>query len=136
MYSDPNKIICGPIIEGPIYRSPFPRMELPGEQFPQSTPIPPKVSKPTAASIVEQAAKQMVARGVLRDSPQGERSIATTVAAFNTLTGKNLTEQEGWEFMILLKMVRGRQGKFNEDDYVDGAAYFALLGESEATRGR
>ena len=42
----------------------------------------------------------------------GERSMASTVKAFNALTGHNLTESEGWEFMVLLKLVRGRQEIF------------------------
>lgn len=92
--------------------------------------------KVMANAFLEDAVKQMANRATLRDQPQGERSIATTVKAFNALTGKDLTEAEGWEFMILLKMVRGRQGKFNEDDYTDGCAYFGLLGECESTRDR
>jgi hypothetical protein len=79
----------------------------------------------------------MKQRAQLRDKPEGERSMATIVEAFNALTGKTLTEAEGWEFMLLLKMVRGRQGSFHADDYVDGAAYFGLLGECESkTRGK
>ena len=45
---------------------------------------------------------------------------------FNT----ELTETQGWLFMALLKMSRAKGGEFNSDDYIDGAAYFALAGES------
>lgn len=82
-----------------------------------------------AYEFLEDAASQMKDRAVQRDQASGERSMAQTVAAFNALTGKELSEAEGWEFMILLKMVRGRQGNFRADDYVDVAAYGALLGE-------
>jgi hypothetical protein len=88
-----------------------------------------------AYTFLQKAVDAMKDRAAQRDvaatDPQkaGERSMKATVAAFNGLTGKNLTEEEGWEFMILLKMVRGRQGDFRDDDYIDGAAYFGLLGE-------
>lgn len=89
-----------------------------------------------AHEFLSDAGKQMVQRGQLRDQPEGERSMACIVRTFNALTGHELTESEGWEFMVLLKMVRGRQGHFNKDDYVDGSAYFSLLGECESTRER
>lgn len=85
-----------------------------------------------AHKFLEDANKVMKQRAQLRDKPEGERSMETIVKAFNALTGKTLTEAEGWEFMILLKMVRGRQGSFNEDDYTDMAAYSGLLGECES----
>lgn len=77
----------------------------------------------TASSALEDRAK-------LRDSEGGERSMARTVAAFNAARCQNLSEEDGWAFMVLLKLVRSSQGKFHADDYVDGAAYFGLLGES------
>lgn len=87
-----------------------------------------------AAYYLQKAQEALQARAKLRDNPAGERSVKSTVEAFNALTGRDLTEQEGWEFMLLLKMVRGRQGKFNADDYIDGSAYFALLGEANAKK--
>lgn len=87
-------------------------------------------NKVHAYSFLEKAGSEMKDRASQRDnSPEGERSMASTVKAFNALTGHNLNESEGWEFMILLKLVRGRQGSFREDDYVDAAAYSGLLGE-------
>jgi hypothetical protein len=85
-----------------------------------------------ALAFLQSAGDAMKARAQLRDRPSGERSMETIVATFNALTGHSLSTSEGWEFMVLLKMVRGRQGHFNDDDYVDGAAYFALLGEEES----
>lgn len=100
-----------------------------------SAPLPTPVAEPIAIpahAFLQSAGDAMKARAALRDQPTGERSMETIVKTFNTLTGHNLSVAEGWEFMILLKMVRGRQGHFNDDDYVDGAAYFALLGEQES----
>ncbi len=85
-----------------------------------------------AHSFLEEASGAMKQRAALRDKPNGERSMARTVATFNALTGKNLSEAEGWQFMVILKMVRGDQGNYNRDDYVDGAAYFGLLGECKS----
>ena len=48
---------------------------------------------------------------------------------FNTLTGHKLTPEQGWKFMVCLKLVRSEQGAFRADNFVDGAAYFALAGE-------
>lgn len=89
-------------------------------------------TKVPAPEVLEAAVAAMQARAASRDAENGERSMARTVQLFNTYSEKNLTEAEGWAFMIFLKMVRGMQGKFNVDDYVDGAAFFALLGECES----
>lgn len=86
----------------------------------------------TAPSFLEIASQQLRQRGELRDSEGGERSIAKTVAIFNAWTGHKLSEDDGWRFMIALKQAREIQGKFHDDDYIDGAAYFSLLGESLA----
>lgn len=89
-----------------------------------------------APEFLDEAAKTMRARAQLRDKPSGERSMELIIKTFNTLTGHNLTTAEGWELMILLKMVRGRQGFYDRDSYVDGAAYFSLLGEEESTNSK
>ena len=92
-----------------------------------SNVIPPQV---TAYDILSESKAVLGERAAQRDCKKtGERSMAATVAAFNALTGHTLTEGEGWEFMCLLKMVRGRQGDPRRDDYVDLASYGALLGE-------
>ena len=38
--------------------------------------------------------------------------------------------ERGWLFMAILKMVRSQQGAYRADNYEDGAAYFALMGEA------
>lgn len=61
-----------------------------------------------------------------------ERSAKQIAAVFNALTGRDLTEQEAWVFMICLKQVRQTR-KHQEDNIVDLVAYSALLGESYTT---
>ena len=90
-----------------------------------------------AHDLLAMAASTITARGQQRDSGQGqERSMAATVAAFNAIEGTQLTERQGWAFMKTLKMVRAattaRNGLFNPDDALDGAAYAALEGEAAA----
>lgn len=86
----------------------------------------------SAHSFLEEASQTMKARAQLRDAQGGERSMAKTVAIFNAWTGNNLSEDDGWRFMISLKQAREVQGKYNRDDYVDLAAYCGLLGEYES----
>jgi len=83
-----------------------------------------------AHQILLAAAETIQKRGALRDKPQGERSMAATVKAFNALTGHNLSEVQGWQFMAVLKLARANGGTFHADDYQDGAAYMALAGEA------
>lgn len=83
----------------------------------------------TAPEILETAINVLTTRGQVRDKEDGERSMALTVDIFNTITEQTLTEHEGWQFMIALKLARMQQGGFNSDDYLDLAAYSALLGE-------
>jgi len=63
-----------------------------------------------------------------------ERSMGKCVEAFNSITGRNLTESEGWMMLVLLKLVR----QWSTDDYhhdsaLDTVAYAALLAESLAS---
>ena len=51
-------------------------------------------------------------------------------AAFNIQEGTNLTEEQGWRFMVQLKYSRACVGMFVADDYEDMAAYAGLAGES------
>ncbi len=68
-------------------------------------------------------------RAATYDKPTGERSMAATVGAFKCVSGVEMTEEQGWLFMGLLKMVRSQQGEFKADNYEDEAAYAALRGE-------
>ena len=88
-------------------------------------------SKNIAASILQDAIDAMSERGKSYDTDgKGvERSMDKVVAMFNTLTGHTLTTEQGWDFMILLKLVRASQG-YKHDNYIDGSAYFGLAGEA------
>jgi len=83
-----------------------------------------------APKILRAAAQTMDDRAALRDCPDGERSMARCVAAFNAITGHELTEVEGWHFMSILKLARATAGGHHLDDHTDHAAYAALAGEA------
>lgn len=85
-----------------------------------------------ADKFLESALEDMQRKAKLRDKPEGERSMASAVAAFNALFGKELSETDGWRFMLCLKLARSAGGEFHADDYVDLAAYAGLAGESAA----
>lgn len=85
-----------------------------------------------ASDILSMAASEMNDRAATYDQPEGERSMGKTVAAFAAVTGVQMTEQQGWQFMELLKMVRSNQGGYRADSFVDGAAYASLAGEAAA----
>lgn len=84
----------------------------------------------TAHRVLEKAKNHMQDRATTYDCPEGERSMRKIVDMFNQLIGGDLSEEEGWLFMTLVKMVRSQQGKLRMDSYEDGAAYFALAGET------
>lgn len=83
--------------------------------------------------ILQTADETINRRAADRDVP-AERSMAATVKAFNAIHGTNLTEAQGWNFMVLLKIKRAFTGGYKEDDYVDMAAYVALTSEAIATQ--
>ena len=82
-----------------------------------------------AQEILLAASEAIGDRAASRDT-EAERSMARCVAAYNALTGHELTELDGWIFMAVLKLSRSRAGRHHLDDYIDGAAYFALAGEA------
>lgn len=113
------------ILDAPI----FPICVLSEEDEPklkEKTPEP-------AVGFLEEAAAAMKARAALRDTPKGERTAAKIAKVFNAITGHDLTESDAWLFLLVLKIVRSRSGKYTRDDFVDMAAYSALLGEHEST---
>lgn len=84
-----------------------------------------------AESFLMQAADLMVERGKQYDQDGGERSMGKTVAAFNTITGRDLTESEGWLLMSILKRVRQHSGAgYHKDSAEDAVAYAALEAEA------
>lgn len=94
-----------------------------------------ELASPIGADEVLQIANEAIAqRGVMYDSTgqQQERSMGKVVAMFNALTGHELTNEQGWKFMCLLKLARSEQGEFSLDSFIDLAAYAALAGEEAA----
>lgn len=89
-----------------------------------------------ANEILRQAADVIEERGQLRDKPDGERSMARAVTAFNALTGSTMSELDGWLFMSVLKIARATAGKPHLDDCTDLAGYAALAAECVARDGK
>lgn len=87
--------------------------------------------KTTANQLLNKAASHMEARAATYDKPEGERSMAATVGAYNAITGQAISEANGWLLMALLKMVRDNQREEPHTDSVeDLIAYSALYGEA------
>ena len=87
-----------------------------------------------AADFLSQAQSEMQDREQFYDDPDANRSMQSTVAMFNALTGHELTETQGWKFMTCLKLVRSEKGAHRADNFVDGAAYFGLAGEAASKK--
>lgn len=87
-----------------------------------------------AIDILKTGIEILDQRGKERGHLDGERSMPKIISIFNAITGYSLTESDGLKFMIALKLGRAESGKFNIDDYIDGADYIALLGECEAKK--
>ena len=79
--------------------------------------------------ILKRVSDVIEQRGVMRDKPEGERSMRIAVRTFNAMSDNALTEEEGWKFMLCLKLSRMREGSFIEDDYLDLVGYAALIAE-------
>lgn len=89
-----------------------------------------------AIRLLQVAADHMRARAATYDKPDGERSMGKTVAAFNAVTGRDLSEAEGWLLLQLLKDVRlfQRPG-YHADSAEDCLAYSALKAEAKMAEG-
>ena len=90
-----------------------------------------------ALDLLDRAAGHMRDRAATYDQPEGERSMGRAVAAFNAITGRDLTEAEGWLLLQVLKDVRlfTRPG-YHADSAEDCVAYAALKAEAKARHGR
>lgn len=106
----------------------------------QAAPMPamPPLPKPPVKKVLK--ADEYLSHGaeVLRERGKSydksgndeERSMAKIVQAFNTISGSNLSETDGWMFMVMLKMARIYQaGGKHEDSGVDMINYAALATE-------
>ncbi len=87
----------------------------------------------TAPALLSRAAEHMAERAKQYDKPDGERSMGRAVQAFNAITGRDLSEPEGWLLMQVLKDVRlfQRDG-YHADSAEDCIAYAALKAEAKA----
>lgn len=85
----------------------------------------------TAPDLLQQAGQLLAERGQQYDKSGNERSAAKIVAAFNIITGRDLTPGEGWLFQILLKSVRfySNTETPHRDSLEDMIAYAALHAE-------
>lgn len=93
----------------------------------------PKAFSKTASCYLERGIEILADRGKTydKDDKQQERSMEKIVKVFNIITGKELTEVEGWMFMSCLKQVRAFQKKgFHEDSWQDFVNYAALGAEA------
>ena len=90
-----------------------------------------------APDILKKSAQHMLDRATTYDKPEGERSMAKTVQAFNAITGRDITTAEGWLMLAVLKQVRAFQnpGKPHVDSLEDGPAYLALMAEAMLSGG-
>ena len=86
-----------------------------------------------ATDILSKAAGHMADRAATYDKPEGERSMGRAVEAFNAITGRDLSESEGWLLLQVLKSVRlfTRPG-YHADSAEDGVAYAALVAEAKS----
>lgn len=84
-----------------------------------------------AQDFLTRAKALMDERGATYDQPEGERSMARTVTAFNAITGHNLTEADGWLLLQTLKDVRQWQrADYHADSAEDCVGYAALKAEA------
>lgn len=89
-------------------------------------------AKKTAPDFLRRAAEIMEERGKQYDKPGGERSMGRCVAAFNAITGRDLTEADGWLLLQVLKDVRlWQRPGFHLDSAEDCTAYSALKAEAK-----
>ena len=96
---------------------------------PVEKPSLPEPIKLDAPMLCKRAYDLLSERGKQYDGSNQERSMASTIAAFNAIYGTTMTELQGWHFMCLLKMVRQRAGG-HVDSAEDLIAYAALAAET------
>lgn len=82
-----------------------------------------------APGILEAALDALNQRAAIRDKPNGERSALKAANILSAWTGREWAEEDVWRCLLATKMARESQGAFHADDCIDGAGYFALLGE-------
>ena len=87
----------------------------------------------TSEYFLQRAIDLQQERGKEYDNGQ-ERSMGRVVEAFNIITGKQLSESEGWLFMQVLKDVRQwTKPEYHKDSAEDCVSYAALKAEALAS---
>ena len=112
------------------------------EEDPGEGDLPPEVTTPPAEEpmplpeapeLLGRAARHMHDRAATYDTLGGERSMGKAVQAFNAITGRELTESEGWLLMAILKAVRSEtRSEPHQDSLEDLIAYAALYAEARS----
>jgi hypothetical protein len=88
----------------------------------------PKADSAQAAEILTKSAELLVERGKRYDKADGTSSMDRAVAAFNEITGHNLSEADGWMLMLMLKLSRATaKAGYHADSYEDSAAFVGLM---------
>lgn len=118
------------LFNGAWHPEPYPKWDLQREYRVKQKKA---IANNTAPEFLHRAATIMEERGKQYDKPGGERSMGKTVAAFNEITGRDLSEAEGWLLLETLKNVRlWQKPGFHQDSADDGVAYSALKAEAKA----
>lgn len=87
----------------------------------------------SASGFLTEACQTMADRGQQYDQPDGERSMGRAIAAFNAISGLDLTESDGWLLLQLLKDARQwSRDSYHHDSALDCVAYAALKAEALA----
>lgn len=88
--------------------------------------------KTSATDFLRRAAELQDARAAEYDQEGGERSAGKIAQAFNAITGHNLSEQDVWMLLVVLKQVRfyNNPAKKHRDSVEDLVSYAALFAES------
>lgn len=112
------------------------------EEDPGEGDLPPEVTTPPAEEpmplpeapeLLGRAARHMHDRAATYDTLGGERSMGKAVRAFNAITGRELTEAEGWLLLQVLKDVRlFTRPNYHADSAEDCIAYAALKAEAKS----
>ena len=91
------------------------------------------MSAATAPDLLQRASDIMLERAKQYDKPEGERSMAAAIVAFNAITGRDLKESDGWLLLQVLKDVRQwTKQEYHADSAEDCIAYAALKAEALA----
>lgn len=95
------------------------------------------LSQPVSApEFLKHGISILAERGKQYDASGEERSMRQVVDMFNAATGQKITPEQGWGFMVCLKLVRAfrQEGKAQPDSLQDLINYGALMAEEFLSR--